>query len=326
MTLSNPKKTLLLAQQVIKTQASALDDLVSKIDQNFATACDLMLATNGRVIIVGIGKSGHIGRKIAATMASTGTPAFFVSAAEASHGDLGMICHGDVVLLLSNSGESDELVSLITSLKQLGTPLIALTGSPTSTIAKHADINIDISVREEACPLGLAPTTSTTATLVMGDALAIALLDARGFDQNDFARSHPGGKLGKRLTLRAQDLMQIGEKIPKVSPGMSLKEGLLEVSSKGLGMTTVVEQDGHLIGVFTDGDLRRTWDRGLNIDQTKMQDVMTADCQQTHPEILAVDVLELMQTKRISAIPVIDEDGKLVGALSMHDLLNAGVA
>ena len=325
MTLSDPNKTLLLAKQVIKTQASALEDLIEQVDDNFTKACSLMLKTDGRVIIVGIGKSGHIGRKIAATMASTGTPAFFVSAAEASHGDLGMICRGDVVLLLSNSGESDELVSLITSLKQLGTPLIALTGNPTSTISKNADIHIDVSVREEACPLGLAPTTSTTATLVMGDALAIALLDARGFDKNDFARSHPGGKLGKRLTLRVQDIMHSGDQVPKVSSEMSLKQGLLEVSSKGLGMTAIVEEEDLLIAVFTDGDLRRALDRGLNIDQTRMQDVMTTDYQHTRAEVLAVDVLELMQTKRINSIPVIDEQGKLIGALSMHDLLNAGV-
>lgn len=325
MTLSDPNKTLLLAKQVIKTQASALADLIEQVDDNFTKACSLMLKTDGRVIIVGIGKSGHIGRKIAATMASTGTPAFFVSAAEASHGDLGMICRGDVVLLLSNSGESDELVSLITSLKQLGTPLIALTGNPTSTISKNADIHIDVSVREEACPLGLAPTTSTTATLVMGDALAIALLDARGFDKNDFARSHPGGKLGKRLTLRVQDIMHSGDQVPKVSSEMSLKQGLLEVSSKGLGMTAIVEEEDLLIAVFTDGDLRRALDRGLNIDQTRMQDVMTTDYQHTRAEVLAVDVLELMQTKRINSIPVIDEQGKLIGALSMHDLLNAGV-
>ena len=258
-------------------------------------------------------------------MASTGTPAFFVSAAEASHGDLGMICRGDIVLLLSNSGESDELVSLITSLKQLGTPLIALTGNPTSTISKNADIHIDVSVQEEACPLGLAPTTSTTATLVMGDALAIALLDARGFDKNDFARSHPGGKLGKRLTVRVQDIMHSGDQIPKVSPKMSLKQGLLEVSNKGLGMTAIVEKDDRLIAVFTDGDLRRALDQGLNIDQTKMQDVMTTDYQCTRAEVLAVDVLELMQKKRINSIPVIDDQAKLIGALSMHDLLNAGV-
>ncbi len=325
MTLSDPNKTLLLAKQVIQTQASALEDLVEQVDDNFTKACSLMLETDGRVIIVGIGKSGHIGRKIAATMASTGTPAFFVSAAEASHGDLGMICRGDIVLLLSNSGESDELVSLITSLKQLGTPLIALTGNPTSTISKNADIHIDVSVREEACPLGLAPTTSTTATLVMGDALAIALLDARGFDKNDFARSHPGGKLGKRLTLRVQDIMRSGNQIPKVSAEMSLKQGLLEVSNKGLGMTAIVEKDDRLIAVFTDGDLRRALDRGLNIDQTKMQDVMTTDYQCTHAEVLAVDVLELMQSKRISSIPVVDEQTTLIGALSMHDLLNAGV-
>lgn len=325
MTLSDPNKTLLLAKQVIQTQASTLADLVEQVDDNFTMACNLMLETDGRVIIVGIGKSGHIGRKIAATMASTGTPAFFVSAAEASHGDLGMICRGDIVLLLSNSGESDELVSLITSLKQLGTPLIALTGNPTSTISKNADIHIDVSVQEEACPLGLAPTTSTTATLVMGDALAIALLDSRGFDKNDFARSHPGGKLGKRLTIRVQDIMHSGDKIPKVSPEMSLKQGLLEVSNKGLGMTAIVEKDDRLIAVFTDGDLRRALDQGLNIDQTKMQDVMTTDYQCTRAEVLAVDVLELMQTKRINSIPVIDDQAKLIGALSMHDLLNAGV-
>ena len=325
MTLNDPSKTLLLAKQVIKTQATALEQLIEQVDDNFTKACSLILETSGRVIIVGIGKSGHIGRKIAATMASTGTPAFFVSAAEASHGDLGMICHGDIVLLLSNSGESDELVSLITPLKKLGLPLIALTGSPRSTLSKNADVHIDISVQEEACPLGLAPTTSTTATLVIGDALAIALLDARGFDKNDFARSHPGGKLGKRLTLCVKDIMRDGEQIPKISANTSLKQGLLEISSKGLGMTAIVEEDDQLIAVFTDGDLRRALDQGLNINQTMMQDVMTRDYQHTGADILVVEVLELMQTKRISAIPVIDDSGKLIGALSMHDLLNAGV-
>ncbi|MDG0995969.1 MAG: KpsF/GutQ family sugar-phosphate isomerase [Gammaproteobacteria bacterium] len=325
MTLNDPSKTLLLAKQVIKTQATALEQLIEQVDDNFTKACSLILETSGRVIIVGIGKSGHIGRKIAATMASTGTPAFFVSAAEASHGDLGMICRGDIVLLLSNSGESDELVSLITPLKKLGLPLIALTGSPRSTLSKNADVHIDISVQEEACPLGLAPTTSTTATLVIGDALAIALLDARGFDKNDFARSHPGGKLGKRLTLCVKDIMRDGEQIPKISANTSLKQGLLEVSSKGLGMTAIVEEDDQLIAVFTDGDLRRALDQGLNINQTMMQDVMTRDYQHTGADILVVEVLELMQTKRISAIPVIDDNGKLIGALSMHDLLNAGV-
>jgi|TARA_B110000977_G_scaffold28389_1_gene36451 arabinose-5-phosphate isomerase len=325
MTLNDPSKTLLLAKQVIKTQATALEQLIEQVDDNFTKACSLILETSGRVIIVGIGKSGHIGRKIAATMASTGTPAFFVSAAEASHGDLGMICRGDIVLLLSNSGESDELVSLITPLKKLGLPLIALTGSPRSTLSKNADVHIDISVQEEACPLGLAPTTSTTATLVIGDALAIALLDARGFDKNDFARSHPGGKLGKRLTLCVKDIMRDGEQIPKISANTSLKQGLLEISSKGLGMTAIVEEDDQLIAVFTDGDLRRALDQGLNINQTMMQDVMTRDYQHTGADILVVEVLELMQTKRISAIPVIDDSGKLIGALSMHDLLNAGV-
>ena len=325
MTLNDPSKTLLLAKQVIKTQATALEQLIEQVDDNFTKACSLILETSGRVIIVGIGKSGHIGRKIAATMASTGTPAFFVSAAEASHGDLGMICRGDIVLLLSNSGESDELVSLITPLKKLGLPLIALTGSPRSTLSKNADVHIDISVQEEACPLGLAPTTSTTATLVIGDALAIALLDARGFDKNDFARSHPGGKLGKRLTLCVKDIMRDGEQIPKISANTSLKQGLLEISSKGLGMTAIVEEDDQLIAVFTDGDLRRALDQGLNINQTMMQDVMTRDYQHTGADILVVEVLELMQTKRISAIPVIDDNGKLIGALSMHDLLNAGV-
>ena len=236
-----------------------------------------------------------------------------------------MICRGDIVLLLSNSGESDELVSLITPLKKLGLPLIALTGSPRSTLSKNADVHIDISVQEEACPLGLAPTTSTTATLVIGDALAIALLDARGFDKNDFARSHPGGKLGKRLTLCVKDIMRDGEQIPKISANTSLKQGLLEISSKGLGMTAIVEEDDQLIAVFTDGDLRRALDQGLNINQTMMQDVMTRDYQHTGADILVVEVLELMQTKRISAIPVIDDSGKLIGALSMHDLLNAGV-
>ena len=314
-----------LGKAVISAEAQAVQNLVERIDQNFVRACELLLTPSGRIVVLGIGKSGHIGRKIAATLASTGSPAFFVSAAEASHGDLGMIGSGDVVMMLSNSGQSEELLKLLAPLKRLATPIIVLSGNVESPLAKNADVHIDVSVEQEACPLGLAPTTSTAAMLAMGDALAIALLDAKGFDENDFARSHPGGKLGKRLLIKVADIMHTGENIPRVQFDMNLKQGLLEMSSKGLGMTTVVNEKNQLIGIFTDGDLRRALDNDLDVNRTQLTEVMTANCLTAGANQLAAEILEVMQSKRINSLPVVNENNEVIGALNMHDLLNAGV-
>jgi len=319
------QKIIQLAQAVIKEEAHAVLDLSSRIDEDFVTACEYLLTTSGRIVVLGIGKSGHIGRKIAATLASTGSPAFFISAAEAAHGDMGMIDKQDVAILLSNSGQSDELVSLLPPLKRLGIRLIALTGNKQSSLATNADITLDVSVTNEACPLGLAPTTSTTAMLAMGDALAIALLDARGFNESDFARSHPAGRLGKRLLVKVADIMHQGEEIPQVAENMSLKQGLLEMTSKGLGMTVVIDASHQILGIFTDGDLRRVLDEDIDLHKTMIKDVMTHDCHTASEEQLAAEILEVMQTLRINSIPVADKDNKLIGALNMHDLLNAGV-
>lgn len=319
------QKIIQLAQAVIKEEASAVLELSKRIDDNFFSACESLLATTGRIVVLGIGKSGHIGRKIAATLASTGSPAFFISAAEAAHGDMGMINKQDVAILLSNSGQSEELISLLPPLKRLGIPLIALTGNQQSHLAKNANIALDVSVSNEACPLGLAPTTSTTAMLAMGDALAVALLDARGFDERDFARSHPAGRLGKRLLIKVADIMHQGEDIPKVSKDTSLKQGLLEMTSKGLGMTVVVDDDDKVLGIFTDGDLRRVFDKNINLQSSIIKDVMTSRCHTAREQQLAAEILEIMQTLRINSMPVTDKNNKLVGALNMHDLLNAGV-
>ena len=321
----NPQQTQQLAKEVLKEESTAINALVERIDDQFIQACETLLGCEGRIVVIGIGKSGHIGRKIAATLASTGSPAFFVSAAEASHGDLGMVCVDDVVLVLSNSGQSDEILTLLPSLKRLGVTLISLTGNPDSTLATNSKVNIDVSVAREACPLGLAPTTSTAAMLAMGDALAISLLNARGFDEQDFARSHPGGKLGKRLLIKVSDIMHTGDQIPAVHPDNSLKQGLLEVSSKGLGMTTIVDHDNVLLGVFTDGDLRRALDKGNDVNNTCMRDVMTKDCKVAHADQLAAEILEEMETMRINSLPVINAGNQVIGALNMHDILKAGV-
>lgn len=321
----DPDKLKSLALSVISAESRAIELLAERIDDQFVRACELLLHTQGRIVVVGIGKSGHIGRKLAATLASTGTAAFFVNAAEAQHGDLGMICAQDVVVFLSNSGQSEELVTLLSPLKRLGVPIVALTGNLNSALAASALVTLDVSVEQEACPLGLAPTTSTAAMLAMGDALAIALLDAKGFDKNDFARSHPGGKLGKQLLLKVADVMRSGDHVPHVHTMMSLKQGLLEVSKKGLGMTAIVDQQNTVLGIFTDGDLRRTLDAGLDMHATTMHQVMTANCKTIMPDQLAVDALALMQDARINSLPVVDEQNHLVGALNMHDLLTAGV-
>ncbi len=321
----NETKLKALGLAVIQTEAAAVAELAARIDDNFAIACQHMLTCAGRIVVLGMGKSGHIGGKIAATLASTGSPAFFVHPGEASHGDLGMITAKDVVLALSNSGETDEILTILPLIKRLGVPLIALTGNPTSTLARAATVHIDVSVRQEACPLGLAPTSSTTATLVMGDALAISLLEARGFTAEDFARSHPGGRLGRRLLLLIGDIMHSGAAIPQVNADAKVSEALLEMTRKGLGMTAIVDADRHIVGIFTDGDLRRALDHGIDVHTTGIAEVMTRGGKTVHAEQLAAEALQVMQNHKINALLVVDAQQQVVGALNMHDLLRAGV-
>jgi arabinose-5-phosphate isomerase len=313
------------AQRTIRFELEAVEGLLAHIDADFVKACELILASKGRVVVVGMGKSGHIGNKIAATLASTGTPAFFVHPAEASHGDMGMITRDDVILALSNSGSTAEIVTLLPLIKRLGIQLISLTGNPDSPLAKAAEVNLDARVAQEACPLNLAPTSSTTAALVLGDALAIALLEARGFTAEDFAFSHPGGALGRRLLLKVENVMHAGEELPQVQRGTLLKDALLEMSRKGLGMTVVLEADGRLAGIFTDGDLRRSLDRNIDVHTTLIEEVMTAHGKTARAEMLAAEALKIMEDHKISALVVIDKDERPVGALNMHDLLRAGV-
>ncbi len=321
----HPDQLQQLARQVLILEAQAVEQLQSRIDQRFVHACDLLLHCQGRIVVIGIGKSGHIGGKIAATLASTGSPAFFVHPAEASHGDMGMITAQDVVVALSNSGETDEILTLLPLIKRQGVPLIALTGNPASTLAQTADVHIDVSVAQEACPLGLAPTSSTTATLAMGDALAVALLEARGFTAEDFARSHPGGRLGRRLLLLTDDVMHTGEQMPRNAPDDLLRDALLEMSRKGLGTTVVVDDQEHVLGVFTDGDLRRALDRQVDLHAARVAEVMTPGGKSIAPGTLAAEALRMMQQYRINALPVVNSAGKLAGVLNMHDLLRAGV-
>ncbi len=309
---------------VLETEAQAVQDLIARIDGQFVQACRYLLACQGRVVVTGMGKSGHIGGKIAATLASTGSPAFFVHPGEASHGDLGMITAQDVVLVLSNSGETEELLTIIPLIKRLGVPLLAMTGNPHSTLARLASVHLDVGVAREACPLGLAPTASTTAALAMGDALAVALLEARGFTAEDFARSHPRGALGRRLLLLIDDLMHTGTRIPQVQAQDSLKTAIMEISHKGLGMTAVLDA-GQVVGILTDGDLRRALDRGIDIHAAPVAAIMTHPCQTVPPGLLAAEALQLMQQRRINALLVVDAQGQLVGAFNMHDLLRAGV-
>lgn len=313
------------ALQAIRIQRDAIDALTQRIDAHFIRACEIIMACNGRVIVTGMGKSGHIGNKIAATLASTGTPSFFVHPGEASHGDLGMITGQDVVLAISNSGNTNEIVTILPLIKRMGTPLISMTGNPSSVLAREAIANLDVSVAKEACPLGLAPTSSTTATLVMGDALAVALLEARGFSAEDFAFSHPGGILGRRLLLRVADIMHTGDQLPRVFEDTKLSGALLEISRKGLGMTTVVNDQGAMTGIFTDGDLRRTLDRSIDIHHTPIGDIMTRDGKTIREDQLAAEALKVMEDLKINALPVMNADGALVGAINMHDLLRAGV-
>jgi len=314
-----------LARAVIETEAQAVTALLERIDDAFLSACRAMLECRGRIVVLGVGKSGHIGAKIAATLASTGTPAFFVHAAEASHGDLGMITAEDVVLVLSNSGETDEVKQLLPVLKRLAVTIIALTGNPGSYLAQHADTNIDVSVAQEACPLGLAPTSSTTAALAMGDALAVALLESRGFTREDFARSHPAGRLGRRLVIRISDLMHTGEAIPRVPAQATVTEAIVEMTRKRLGMTTVVGDNGEVLGVFTDGDLRRTLEQGLDPHATAIAEVMTRNGKTIGPDALAVEAADMMQEHRIMGLLVLDDTGALAGVLNFQDLLQAGV-
>ncbi|WP_273525902.1 KpsF/GutQ family sugar-phosphate isomerase [Pseudomonas sp.] len=323
--MSQSSQLIDTAQRTIQLETEAVEQLRSRIDERFVHACELILACKGRVVVVGMGKSGHIGRKIAATLASTGTPAFFVHPAEASHGDMGMITRDDVVLALSNSGTTSEIVTLLPLIKRLGLNLISMTGNPESILAKAAAVNLDASVAVEACPLNLAPTSSTTVSLVLGDALAIALLEARGFTAEDFAFSHPGGALGRRLLLKVEHVMHTGERLPKVQRGTSLRDALLEMTRKGLGMTVVVEHDGRLAGIFTDGDLRRTLDKGIDVRQALIDDVMTARGKTANADMLAAEALKIMEDHKINSLVVIDATGLPIGALNMHDLLRAGV-
>ncbi|MDH4611225.1 KpsF/GutQ family sugar-phosphate isomerase [Pseudomonas sp. BN102] len=313
------------AQRTIQLEREAIDALMPRIDADFVRACELILACKGRVVVVGMGKSGHVGKKIAATLASTGTPSFFVHPAEASHGDMGMITGEDVVLALSNSGSTAEIVTLLPLIKRLGIPLISLTGNPDSPLAKAASANLDARVAQEACPLNLAPTSSTTASLVLGDALAIALLEARGFTAEDFAFSHPGGALGRRLLLKVENIMHGGDNLPFVARGTPLREALLEMTRKGLGMTAVLETDGQLAGIFTDGDLRRTLDKGIDVRQACIDDVMTIHGKTVRPEMLAAEALKIMDDHKINVLVVVDAADRPVGALHIHDLTRAGV-
>ncbi|WP_299137643.1 arabinose-5-phosphate isomerase KdsD [uncultured Vibrio sp.] len=322
--MSQPFDYRSVAKQVLETEVAGLTQLDQYFNDDFCKACDLILNNKGKVVVMGMGKSGHIGNKIAATLASTGTSAFFVHPGEAAHGDLGMIEPGDIVIAISNSGESGEILSLFPVLKRLNIKIISMTGKPASNMATLSDIHLQISVPEEACPLGLAPTTSTTATLVMGDALAVALLQARGFTAQDFALSHPGGALGRQLLLKLDDIMHIGDALPVVAPDALVRDALLEISQKGLGMTAIVGEDGQMAGIFTDGDLRRILDKRVDIHNTQIGDVMTLNPTVAEPNMLAVEGLNLMQAKSINGL-MLCQEGKLVGALNMHDLLKAGV-
>jgi len=313
------------AQRTIRLEIEAVQELLPRINADFIKACELILSCKGRVVVVGMGKSGHIGNKIAATLASTGTTSFFVHPAEASHGDMGMITKDDIVLALSNSGSTAEIVTLLPLIKRLGICLISMTGNPESPLAKAAEVNLDARVSQEACPLNLAPTSSTTASLVLGDALAIALLEARGFTAEDFAFSHPGGALGRRLLLKVENVMHSGESLPQVTRGTSLRDALLEMTQKGLGMTTVLEADGHLAGIFTDGDLRRALDKGIDVRDARIDDVMTPHGKTIRAEMLAAEALKIMEDNKISALVVVDDNDRPIGAFNLGDLLRAGV-
>jgi len=314
-----------MGREALRIEARAVAALVDRLGADFDKACRMLLACPGRVVVSGMGKSGHVGGKIAATLASTGTPSFFLHPAEASHGDLGMLTKGDVVLAISYSGETVELLTILPLIKRMDAPLIAMTGNPQSTLAREAVVHLDVSVPAEACPLNLAPTASTTAALAMGDALAVALLGHRGFTEADFALSHPGGVLGRRLLLRVRDVMRSGGDLPTVGPDTPLTEGLLEMSRKRLGMTAIVDGRGQVAGIFTDGDLRRALDRNIDVHKSRMADVMTRGCRSIGPDELAAEAVLLMEKHAVNGLLVLDENGLLVGALNIHDLLRAGV-
>ena len=320
-----PEEIKKIALTVIDTEATAITNLREQVGKNFVRACELLAGCRGRVVFTGMGKSGHIAKKISSTFASTGHAAFYIHPAEAGHGDLGMIGHDDVVVMISYSGETDEVNVLLPPVKRLGVPLIALTGSPDSTLAENADAVINTNIREEACPLGLAPTASTTATLAMGDALAAVLQSDKGFTPEDFARAHPSGRLGKRLTVKVADLMRTGKDVPKVAPNTLLPDALCEMSRKGLGMTLIVDKGGGVIGIFTDGDLRRSFESAGNIKKAKVESLMTREFHAIIGNALAYEALQLMRRKSINSMPVFNANGKLVGALNMHDLLSAGL-
>lgn len=311
--------------RVLQVEQAALDSLRPLIGDDFRRACELLMACRGRVVVTGMGKSGHIGNKIAATLASTGTPSFFMHPGEASHGDLGMVTGDDVVIAISNSGEAHEILAIIPVIKRRGARLVTITALADCSMGRHADVALTIGKSPEACPLGLAPTSSTTSTLVLGDALAVALLEARGFTAEDFALSHPGGALGRRLLLRVDDIMHKGEQVPVVPVGTTIRDALLEITRKGLGMTTVVDADGRLVGLFTDGDLRRTIDHNLDVRVTPIEQTMTANCLTVPAGILAAEALSRMEAKRINGVVVVDEQRRPVGAVNMHGFLRAGV-
>jgi arabinose-5-phosphate isomerase len=319
------EELLVLAREVLGIESRAVDQLRSRLDGEFATACRLCIETPGRVVVTGMGKSGHISGKIAATLASTGTPAFFMHPAEASHGDLGMITNQDLLLAVSYSGETEEIVTILPLVKRMGARLVSITGNRDSTLAKAADAHLYVAVTEEACPLNLAPTASTTATLAMGDALAVALLKHRGFTAEDFARSHPSGSLGKRLLLRVADVMRSDAQIPAVRPDVRLRDGLMEMTQKGLGMTAIVDEHERILGIFTDGDLRRALDDGADVHTTKMSEVMHTECKTTTADVLAAEAVHVLDENKITSLLVVDEDKRLIGALNIHDLFRAGI-
>jgi arabinose-5-phosphate isomerase len=323
-TLTNDE-LLALAADVLDIESRAVADLKARLGDDFIAACELCLNTPGRVVVTGMGKSGHISNKIAATLASTGTPAFFMHPAEASHGDLGMITEQDLLLAISYSGETEEVVTILPVVKRIGAKVLAITGKPRSTMATTADVHLDVSVAVEACPLNLAPTASTTATLAMGDALAVALLKKRGFTAEDFARSHPSGSLGKRLLLRVSDVMHTDDRVPAVGAAVPLRDALLEMTNKGLGMTAIIDDERRILGIFTDGDLRRTLDAGADIRETRIRDVMHENCKTVPAEMLAAEALHILEENKITGLLVADDDGRLVGALNIHDLFREGL-
>jgi arabinose-5-phosphate isomerase len=321
----SPERALALGRQTLSIEAAAVAELVARLDENFVAAVKLILDSRGRLIVSGMGKSGHVARKIAATMSSTGTPAYFVHPAEASHGDLGMITRNDVLIALSNSGESEELLRIVPHIKRQGARLISMTGAPESSLAREADIHLNASVSQEACPHNLAPTASTTAALALGDALAVALLDARGFGPEDFARSHPGGSLGRRLLTHVSDVMRVADQVPVVTPDTSITEAIIAMSRGGLGMVAVCQVSGQPQGIFTDGDLRRAMEKQIDVRQGNVASVMHPDPRTIHASRLAVEAVEMMERLRINGLLVVDDDGVLTGALNMHDLFRAKV-